>query len=104
MTVQEIFEGKIGGKMKEKADKVKEINAVYQFKIKDAEPSDWVVDCVNVVVKSGISPEAKCTVTISLENLEKLIEKKLNPQMAFITGKLKVQGNMGLALKLGAIL
>ncbi len=33
-----------------------------------------------------------------------MIQGSLNPQMAFMTGKLRVKGDMGLALKLQSIL
>ncbi len=33
-----------------------------------------------------------------------MLSGKLNSQMAFMTGKLKVAGDMGLALKLGSFL
>ncbi|MDO8526862.1 MAG: SCP2 sterol-binding domain-containing protein, partial [Deltaproteobacteria bacterium] len=38
------------------------------------------------------------------EDFVKLANGALNPQMAFLGGKLKVKGDMGLALKLGQIL
>ena len=33
-----------------------------------------------------------------------IVNGKLNPQMAFMSGKLKIQGDMGLAMKLQQIL
>ena len=33
-----------------------------------------------------------------------MVNGKLNPQMAFMSGKLKIQGDMGLAMKLQQIL
>ena len=33
-----------------------------------------------------------------------IVNGKLNPQMAFMSGKLKIQGDMGLAMKLAQIL
>jgi len=44
--------------------------------------------------------EADTTIRISAENLEKLMQGKLDPTMAYMTGKLKVDGKMGVALKL----
>jgi len=45
--------------------------------------------------------EADVTLIISEENFEGLMDGSLNPQMAFMMGKLKIDGDMGLALKLG---
>ncbi len=45
--------------------------------------------------------EADVTLIISEDNFEGLIDGSLNPQMAFMMGKLKIDGDMGLALKLG---
>lgn len=47
---------------------------------------------------------ADCTIHISEPNLEKLIAGKLNPMTAFAMGKIKVSGDMGLALKMGQLL
>jgi putative sterol carrier protein len=47
---------------------------------------------------------ADCTIGISTTNLEKLITGKLNPMTAFAMGKLKVSGDMSVALKLGKLL
>ena len=48
--------------------------------------------------------DTDCTIRISRENLEKLIKGKLNPMTAFAMGKIKVSGDMSVAMKLGALL
>lgn len=106
LSASEIFADKIANKLKEKGDKVCQINAVYEFKIAGPNESTWTLDCTKAggEVKEGSSGSAQCTVSISLQDLSDIIEQKLNPQMAFMSGKLKVTGDMGLALKLGNIL
>lgn len=47
---------------------------------------------------------ADCTIHISRENLVKLMAGDLNPMTAFAFGKIKVSGDMGLAMKLGKVL
>ena len=47
--------------------------------------------------------DADVVFIMSLENFEALMEGSLNPQMAFMMGKLKIEGDMGLALKLADI-
>ncbi|PWC82435.1 sterol carrier [Azospirillum sp. TSH100] len=48
--------------------------------------------------------DSDCTIRISPENLQKLINGKLNPMLAFTMGKLKVEGSMGVAMKLAELL
>ena len=48
--------------------------------------------------------DAQCTLIISLDNFMAMAEGKLDGTSAFMTGKLKIQGDMGIALKLGPLL
>lgn len=48
--------------------------------------------------------EAETTITMSADNMLKLVSGELNPTLAYTLGKLKVQGSMGYALKLSSML
>jgi len=106
LTAKEIFEEKIPAKLKINAEKIGDINTIYEFHLTGDEPSTWTLDLTQPggKISEGSSGNAKCTVTITTQDLSDIVEKKLNPQMAFMSGKLKVSGDMGLALKLGNVL
>lgn len=48
--------------------------------------------------------DADVTLTADAETFQAMMEGELNPTVAFMTGKLTVDGDMGLAMKLGAVL
>lgn len=62
----------------------------------DGKASPSVVDNEN--------SDADCTIKVSLENFLQMVDGSLNPQMAFMTGKIRVEGDMSLAMQLGSIL
>lgn len=105
MTPKDYFD-KLPESLQAKADKIASINAIYQFEIKGPAGGTWTVDLTQPGGKvcEGASANPSCTVTMEDENFVKLVTGQLNPQMAFMTGKLKVAGNMGLALKLATII
>ncbi|HEY0835519.1 MAG TPA: SCP2 sterol-binding domain-containing protein [Azospirillum sp.] len=56
------------------------------------------------VTRGEAGGDVDCTIRMTPENLGKLINGQLNPMLAFTMGKLKVEGSMGVALKLAALL
>jgi putative sterol carrier protein len=54
-------------------------------------------------VRAG-DEEADVTLTATAAVFQALLDGDLNPAGAFMSGKLSVEGNMGLAMKLGAVL
>ena len=48
--------------------------------------------------------EADVTLTADAETFEAILEGDLDPTSAFMSGKLSVDGDMGMAMKLGSIL
>ncbi|MCX7606882.1 MAG: SCP2 sterol-binding domain-containing protein [Bacteroidia bacterium] len=44
--------------------------------------------------------EAACTILISPSDMKALLSGELNPMNAFLSGKIKVQGDMSVAMKL----
>ena len=55
-------------------------------------------------VVAGVKSEPNLTISMSGENFVELATGKLDGTMAFMTGKLKVKGDMGLAMKLQNLL
>jgi len=49
---------------------------------------------------SNTDSETDCTVTVSLENLQAMMDGQLNSVTGFMSGKLKVSGDMSVAMKL----
>lgn len=54
-------------------------------------------------VRAG-DDEAEVTLTASADVFQQILEGDLNPTTAFMSGKLAVDGNMGMAMQLGSVL
>eukprot|EP01121_Diplochlamys_sp_Union-15-3_P014982 TRINITY_DN4860_c0_g1_i1.p1 TRINITY_DN4860_c0_g1~~TRINITY_DN4860_c0_g1_i1.p1 ORF type:complete len:245 (-),score=65.31 TRINITY_DN4860_c0_g1_i1:27-761(-) len=84
---------------------VKSVGGSYLFNItNDGATKSWIVDLKNAPgnVTQGTG-KADCTLTVSETDFLALASGKLNGQQAFMQGKLKINGNMGLAMKLASV-
>ena len=97
MTVQEFFDA-----LPERVDPAKTagMNNTYVFEVADA--GTWTVKVVDGVVEvsDGAAEDADCTITASEETFAKIVAGESNATSAYMTGKLKIAGDMGAALKL----
>ena len=97
MTVQEFFDT-----LPERVDPAKTagMNNTYVFEVADA--GTWTVKVVDgaVEVSEGAAEDADCTITASEETFAKIVAGESNATSAYMTGKLKIAGDMGAALKL----
>lgn len=89
--------------LEERADTLKDLGYTVRFDLTDG--GHILVDAtggsVDITEAAG---EADTVLTLSSDNLKKLIEGKLSPMVAFSTGRLKVKGSQGVALKLASLL
>lgn len=104
-TVGEVFDVMEKRLTPEKATK---INASYLFDIGGTDGGKWKFDLTkdsDWVTQGYEGDDATCTVSVpSSEDWVAICTGKLNPTMAFMSGKVKVKGDMSLALKLQTLL
>jgi predicted lipid carrier protein YhbT len=105
-SVHEVFEQLLPARLKSRPVLLEKIGAVCQLDITGPEGGQWSVDCSTPggAVRAGVASQPKCTVNCTEGDFLALVNGKIAPQMAFMMGKLKVQGDIGLALKLAQIL
>jgi putative sterol carrier protein len=101
-TVKEVFDEMAG---KFRADKAVGVNATIQYDITGDQGGTWhaVVKDGTCSVNAGAAPSANLTLTMSSQDWLDMIGGKLSGQMAFMSGKLKLKGDMGLAMKIAGM-
>lgn len=103
--VKTLFD-KMNERLQANPDSVKGMNCVYQFKVTGDDGGEYYADLTGEKpsVAAGTKDPANCTITVAGQDLIDITTGKLSGQMAFMTGKLKIAGDMGLAMKLQKIL
>jgi len=101
-TVKETFDGMAS---KFQPSKAAGVNATIQYDITGDQPGIWhaVIKDGACQVNSGAAPTPNLTLTMSSQDWLDMIGGKLSGQMAFMSGKLKLKGDMGLAMKVGSL-
>jgi 3-hydroxyacyl-CoA dehydrogenase/3a,7a,12a-trihydroxy-5b-cholest-24-enoyl-CoA hydratase len=103
-SVKSIFEN-MGKRIAEKPELVGKVGAVYRFDVSGEGGGTWAVDLKNGPggVSTGAPANADCTITMNADDFVGLMTGNLDGQQAFMSGKLKVSGNMMLATKLNML-
>ncbi|WP_054636759.1 SCP2 sterol-binding domain-containing protein [Thalassobacillus sp. C254] len=105
MRVMEELEN-LSKKMNEDPKEIEGVEKTYQFDITGEEEGVFQIQFTDgqVHYQKGKLHAPDCTLKMKDNNFLKLVQGELNPATAFMTGKLKIEGGMGNALKLQKIL
>lgn len=87
-------------------DKLAGLDAVFQFDVTGDDPGAFYAKVADqkaeIVEETHDDPNV--TITMDVEDLAKLVAGELNATSAFMAGKLKIKGDMSLAMKLQSLI
>jgi putative sterol carrier protein len=100
---KKLFNEELPAALAKNAEEAKTIGAKYQMNITGE--GSWFIDVSATGPKCVPGEEpADCTITITSEDFQKLIENpQQNGMQLFLSGKLKIAGNNMLAMKLNKL-
>lgn len=101
-TVKETFDA-MGGRFR--ADRAAGTNAVIQYEIAGEGGGTWhaVIKDGACTVNEGAGTNPNLTLQMSSQDWLDMLSGNQSGQMLFMSGKLKIKGDMGLAMKLGSM-
>jgi putative sterol carrier protein len=86
-------------RISENPDQAREVGAVYQLSLDGDGGGHWIIDLKDEPgVREG-GGEADCALSMAASDYVDLVEGRASAQQLFFTGKLRVDGDMGLAVK-----
>jgi putative sterol carrier protein len=102
MNPQEIFDQMAANL---NADAAKGMNSTIQFNLAGDNGGEWYVTIKDskAEVTKGKAASPNMTLSMTAQDYVDMIMGKLNGQMAFMSGKLKIAGDMGLAMKMQSL-
>ncbi len=106
-SVKEFFDKKVPEQLQKTPDKVKDVAAIYLFKISGADGGTWTADLKSSppTCVQGAVGTPQCTIEASDADFRSMIDGGMPAAMQlFFSGKLKIQGDPTLATKLTKLL
>jgi putative sterol carrier protein len=97
-TVQEMILGHAQAFLPEKAAGV---DAIIQYKLTGEEGGDWIITIKDgkCTVAQGLAPNPRLTLLANADDFRGIFLGKIDGITAFLQGKLKVSGDMNLAMR-----
>ena len=101
-SAQEVFEAMAGRDLPAEADNLK---ATIQFDLSGEGGGEWYVTIVDrkATVNQGVTSNPSVTFSASVKDYLAIANGELNPVNAFMQGKVRVKGDMGLVMKLQSL-
>ncbi len=96
------MDDKVFEQLRQKAESADAIGGTLKFKIGDL--IIYVDGTGNNNIISQKDDEADCTISATAETLMNIKNGSLNPMTAVMTGKIKIGGDMGLAMKVQSLI
>lgn len=83
----------------------KGLDAVFQFDLSGDGGGKWYVTVKNQTcdVKEGTNPSPNVTISMAAQDYLDMTTGKANPQMLFMSGKLRIAGDLGLAMRMQSV-
>lgn len=106
-SVDQIFEETMPERLRSRPELVAEIGSLIHFRITGDGGGEWTLDCTKEepVIGRGLSGEPAMTVTCGDSDFVAISAGKLNPNMAAMSGKLRLSPmDLGLGMKLAKLL
>ena len=86
-------------------EKAEGVDATFLMNIDGDGGGEWTIKVLNqkIDITLGAPDNPNLTVATSAETWLDIVNKKLDPQTAFFSGKLKISGDMGLAMRMPSL-
>ncbi|MCL6632930.1 MAG: SCP2 sterol-binding domain-containing protein [Alicyclobacillus herbarius] len=104
-TTKEIFE-KIQETLQADPSRTGGLTAIYQFNLTGDDAGVYQINLTpeSAKVSEGEQDTPQCTLELSADDFKEMVQGNLNGTVAFMSGRLKVHGDLGLALRLESVL